>query len=62
MSGLGKEHADLLVQHHGSQALDLLQETIEHLLKTEDCTLRSQIVEVEELRQYIWTRIYRDKA
>ena len=59
---LEKSHADLLVQHHGSQALDLLQQTIEHLLKTEDCTLRSQIVEVEELRQYIWTRIYQDNA
>lgn len=51
-------HTDLLVQHHGNRAIDLMQQAIEELLKSQDCTLRSQIVEIEEVRKFIWENVW----
>lgn len=52
----------LLVQHHGSEAILKLEEAIQELLKTQDCAFRSQIVEVEELREYLWRLVEESRS
>ena len=52
----------LLIQHHGSEAITKLDEVIQELLKTQDCACRSQIVEVEELREYLWRLVEESRS
>lgn len=51
---MSTSYNDLLVQHHGSLAIKLVERAIDELVKSQDCSLRSQIQELEDFRAYAW--------